>query len=324
MLWRMQHEVSYKLFTVLENCNGLYEQFAKAPEQVKAIENIAKNTLAVVPKLAPVSKTDPKYAAYKSISADIASLSNNDVSISARLQTTKKIRKEYIAACGYVACPLCKATGRHEGTDCPVCDGDREIEERFEGRIDLSAYDRIECPLCDGEGSVRAEQCPACGGECRMDRRYAETVDVSEYDKVDCPLCKGTSRFKGDDCPACSGLGEMDRRHVDEIDLREYKEVDCPLCERAGQYDGSTCPECQGNGRMQRRFADQVDLREYKKVNCPVCEGKARYKGNDCPACGGLAKINRRDAAGIGGEWKVEDLDATGRLYQLPSLSEAG
>jgi hypothetical protein len=24
---------------------------------------------------------------------------------------------------------------------------------------------------------------------------------------------------------------------------------------------------------------------------------------------------------GIGGEWKVEDLDATGRLYQLPFLS---
>jgi len=27
---------------------------------------------------------------------------------------------------------------------------------------------------------------------------------------------------------------------------------------------------------------------------------------------------------GIGGEWKVEDLDATGRLYQLPFLSDRG
>jgi Malate:quinone oxidoreductase (Mqo) len=27
---------------------------------------------------------------------------------------------------------------------------------------------------------------------------------------------------------------------------------------------------------------------------------------------------------GIGGEWKVEDLDATGRLYQLPFLSGRG
>ena len=27
---------------------------------------------------------------------------------------------------------------------------------------------------------------------------------------------------------------------------------------------------------------------------------------------------------GIAGEWKVEDLDATGRLYQLPFLSRQG
>lgn len=27
---------------------------------------------------------------------------------------------------------------------------------------------------------------------------------------------------------------------------------------------------------------------------------------------------------GVGGEWKVEDLDATGRLYQLPFLSRLG
>jgi hypothetical protein len=27
---------------------------------------------------------------------------------------------------------------------------------------------------------------------------------------------------------------------------------------------------------------------------------------------------------GLGGEWKVEDLDATGRLYQLPFLSRQG
>jgi hypothetical protein len=27
---------------------------------------------------------------------------------------------------------------------------------------------------------------------------------------------------------------------------------------------------------------------------------------------------------GIGGEWEVEDLDATGRLYQLPFLSRHG
>jgi hypothetical protein len=27
---------------------------------------------------------------------------------------------------------------------------------------------------------------------------------------------------------------------------------------------------------------------------------------------------------GVGGEWKVEELDATGRLYQLPFLSQPG
>jgi DnaJ-class molecular chaperone len=296
MLWRMQHEVSHKLFIVLENCNGLSEQLAAAttPTQIKAVESIAKATLSVVPALSPVSKTDPKYAAYKSISDDVLALSKSKASVSVRLQKTKKIRQEYVAAYGFVACPLCEGTGRHGETDCPVCNGDREIEKRFADRVDLTAYEQVDCPVCEGEGLYYGDRCPACGGEARMDRRYADAIDVRDYAKVECPLCKGTSKYEGADCPACGGNGEMDRRHEAQLDVKEFKNVKCPLCEGGGQYDGRNCPECGGEGEMPRRSADKVDLRDYKKVDCPVCDAEGRLHGNDCPVCGGEARIDKR------------------------------
>ncbi len=301
MLWRMQHEVSHTLFTVLENCDGLAKQLktAKTESQVRAVETLAKATLGKLPKLAPVSKKDPNYAAYKSVSANLVSLSKDKSDIPAQLAKAQAIRREYVAALGYVACPLCKGTGRHEGSDCPVCNGDREIDERFADRVDLSAYEKINCPLCEGKGRFRGEDCPACGGDKKMDRRYAESVDVREYEEVDCPLCKGKGRYEGDECPACGGDAKMDRRYADMVDLRDYEEVDCPLCKGKGRYEGQDCPECRGNARMHRRFADKVDLSEYKKVDCPVCRGKGRRKGEDCPACGGEARIHRRDLENI-------------------------
>jgi rubrerythrin len=116
----------------LKTCDGIARQLkaAKTAEQTKAVEKIAKATLDKLPKLAPVSKKKgPKYAAYKSISADVASLAKDKGSVSKRLAKAHDLRKEYVAAYGFVACPLCKGSGRHEGTDCPVCNGDREIEE---------------------------------------------------------------------------------------------------------------------------------------------------------------------------------------------------
>jgi DnaJ-class molecular chaperone len=297
MLWRTQHEISHKLLTILEDCNGLAKHLkaSKTEAQIKAVEKIAAATLDQLPILAPVSKKDPKYAAYKSISADIASLAKSGDTVSTRLEKAHDLREEYVAAFGFIPCPLCKGSGRHEGTDCPVCNGDREIEEHFAERIDLSDYNKVDCPLCKGAGNFEGDVCPVCGGDAEMDRRYADRVDVSDYQKVDCPLCNGTTKHKERDCPVCGGNGELDRRHSAQVDLREFEDVNCPLCEGKGRYEERDCPECGGEGEMERRFADQVDLRDYSKVDCPVCEGKGRRFGDECPACSGEAKIDRRD-----------------------------
>ncbi|UPK39536.1 HNH endonuclease [Bradyrhizobium sp. 186] len=296
-LWLMQQELSHKLFAMLQTCDVLAKQLEapKTKDQIEAIEDLAKKAIAAMPVLAPLSKTDPKYEAYQAISADVASLSNGAAAISVRLRKAQDIRRDYVATFGFVACPLCQATGRHEGTDCPVCNGDREIEEHFADRVDLSDYNKVDCPLCDGDGHFRGSDCPVCGGDAQMDKRYADNIDIREYQEVDCPLCEGSGRFDGDQCPACGGDAQIDRRYADRIDLREYEEVDCPLCEGKGRYEGRDCPECGGDARMQRRFADKIDINDYSKVDCPVCDGKGRRKGDDCPVCGGEAKIDRGD-----------------------------
>lgn len=298
LLWRTQHEISQKLLTVLEDCDGLAAQLkkAKTKDQVKAVEKIAKATLDRLPALAPVSKKDPKFDKYKSITADVDSLSKDTTSaIVTRLEKAHDLRQQYVAAFGFVACPLCAGSGHHEGSDCPVCNGDREIEERIAERIDVSDFEKVDCPLCAGTGHFDGGDCPACGGDAQMDRRYAERIDVSDYQLVNCPLCEGAATHKGQDCPVCGGNGELDRQHAAEVDLNEYAEVDCPLCEGGGQYDGGDCPECGGERTMERRFADRVDLRDYTKVDCPVCHGRGARNGDECPACGGEARIDRRD-----------------------------
>ncbi len=298
MLWRTQHKISDKLLTVLEDCDGLAVQLkkAKTKDQVEAVEKIARNTLSKLPNLAPVSKNDPKYKAFQSISANVESLSKDKSTVSNRLAKAQNIRREYVAAYGFVACPLCKGSGRHDGSDCPVCNGDREIEESFVDRIDLQDYQKVKCPLCEGEGRYDGDDCPECGGDGRMDRRYADRVDLGEYKKVDCPLCEGEGRYDGDDCPECGGDGTMDRRYADRVDLGEYKKVDCPLCEGEGRHGGDDCPECGGEGKMDRRHADRMDLGDYKKVKCPLCKGSGRRNGDDCPECGGEGKMDRRYA----------------------------
>jgi DnaJ-class molecular chaperone len=297
LLWRTQHKISSKLLTVLEDCNSLEKQLAaaKTKEQVKAVERIAKSTVERLPTMAPVSKTDSNYGAFKSISADVASLSKDKGTIAARLEKASGIRKDYVAAFGFVACPLCKGSGRHERTDCPVCGGDREIEEKFVDRIDLKDYERVDCPLCEGEGAFRGEPCPACGGDAQMDRRYADMVDPEDYGKVECPLCEGMSKYDGEVCPVCGGEGELDRRHADEVDLKEFKSAKCPLCAGDCRHEGRDCPVCGGNGEMQRRFVDRIDLRDYDKVACPVCDGEGIRNGIECPICGGAGQVSRGD-----------------------------
>jgi hypothetical protein len=297
LLWRTQYKISSKLLTVLEDCDVLEKQLtaAKTTEQVKAVKKIARSTLAKLPTMAPVSKKDPNYAAIESISTGIASISKNRGTIAGRLEKARGIRKEYVAAFGFVTCPLCEGSGRHEGSDCPVCGGDREIEEKFADRVDLREYEKVDCPLCEGDGAFRGEPCPACGGEARMDRRYADMVDAGDYGKVECPLCEGSSKHDGEVCPVCGGEGELDRRHADQVDLKEFQSVKCPVCAGHGRREGRDCPACGGSGEVQRRHLDRIDLRDYEKVDCPVCEGEGVRHGSECPTCGGEGRIARGD-----------------------------
>lgn len=301
MMWRMQDEVSHKLYVVLETCDALAKQLDKAgnPDQVEAVKKLAKKTLAVLPTLAPVSKADPKYAAFQTISADLGSLTDKKEKLHVRLKKAQVMRSTYVAALGYVACPLCKATGAYDGYDCPVCGGDREISERRADDVDLSDFEKVACPVCNGIGRLKGNDCPGCGGEQRIERRFAEEIDVRDYADVKCPLCRGQGRFKGADCPECGGDGKLEARYSNEIDLRQYKEVDCPLCKAQGTYGGEDCPVCHGDRTMERRYADEVDIRDYGAVKCPLCKGKGSFEGEDCPACNGDREMDRRYAQQI-------------------------
>lgn len=294
--WRMQHNLSFKLIALLESCSLMDAQLqlATTKAQVKAIEAVAKRTLDAIPSLAPASDEDPKRAAYAAVVTDFQELKASAAPIAKRLRQARRVREKFVAAYGYVTCPLCDASGRHDGSDCPVCLGDRQVEKSDLARIDLDQFSKVDCPLCDGAGEHDHEPCPACGGEGNMDRRYADFVDVRDYETVDCPLCEGETTFDGETCPACSGEGEMTRQQSHHVDLRRYDEIDCPLCEGKGRWDGDDCPECRGNCRMQRRFADEVNVRAYEMVDCPLCDGKGRHRGDDCPVCDGDQEIERR------------------------------
>lgn len=295
--WMMQQELSHKMFAMLQTCSVLANQLntAKTSDQAEAIKDLAERAIAVMPTIAPLSKTDPNYQAYQAISVEALSLSVRDTPVDARLRKAKKIRSDYVAAFGFVPCPLCHGSGEHDGTDCPVCNGDREIDKNIAERVDLQDFAIVECPVCHGAGTLRGEPCPVCGGYARMERRYAERVDAREYDLVDCPLCKGSGRFQSDRCPACDGDCRKDRRYADRIDPAEYDEVDCPVCEGTGSHDGDTCRVCHGDRQMPRHIANQIDTREYTKVDCPLCAGTGRFKGDDCPVCGGERQIDRVD-----------------------------
>jgi DnaJ-class molecular chaperone len=299
-LWAMQDEVGRKLFLILAECERLDEELkrAKTPVQTKAIESIAKASLAELPKLAPVSHADPHYAAYKAISADLKAVSTK-TAIPVQLRQAKRIKQEYVAALGYVACPLCKASGYYDGADCLVCGGDREIAEEAADQVDLAEFTKVECPLCKGGGKFDGEDCPECGGEGNMQRRFAENVDTRQYKRVECPLCKGGGQYDGDDCPGCHGDGEMPRYAADQVDVRQYKSVECPLCKGKGVYDADRCPECGGDGEMPGYAADQVDVRQYKKVKCPLCMGSGQFDGDDCPECQAEGETPRGQAENV-------------------------
>jgi DnaJ-class molecular chaperone len=306
MLWQMQDEVSRKLFVLLEDCNRLATQFehAKTAIQVKAIEKIASETLGLIPKLGPVSKKDPAYKAYSSISSGLSNLRHpkEGDGVSATLQKARSIKEQYVAALGFVPCPLCGATGSYDGLDCPVCSGDKEIDRKIANKIDTDLYTKVKCSLCKGGGRFKSEDCPECEGEGKLQRRYAEQIDVSKYEVVSCPLCKSHGNFRGETCPECNGEGKMENWQADQVDVSKYKNVECPLCKGSGEFRSNDCPECAGEGKMENWQADQVDVSKYKNVECPLCEGSGEFRSNDCPECAGEGKME---------SWQADQVDVT-------------
>jgi hypothetical protein len=296
MQFRMQADLSVKVLSALETCARMREQIvaAKTDKQVKAAEDLAKKILDKLPAIAPVSSTDPKFAEFQALSLEIVDLAKSGNSVQSRLGRVGALRRRVVEALDLVDCPLCLATGRFHGEDCPVCLGDRELERSEAQKVDVESYDLVDCPVCEGERRLRGEDCPACGGEGEMERRFAERIDERDYTMVDCPICEGECRHLGETCHACGGEGQMERRHAEQIDPRDYELVDCPLCEGTGRHDGEDCPECGGDRRMQRRHADRVDLSDYNLVDCPVCVGSGRLRGEDCPACGAEGRFERR------------------------------
>jgi DnaJ-class molecular chaperone len=296
MQFRMQAELTVKVLSALETCERLHKQLnaARTEKQVKAAEGLAKTILAKLPTIAPVSKADAKFAEFEAISFEINKLARSGKSVRSRLGRVGALRRRVVEALDLVACPLCDATGRHHGEDCPVCLGDRELESGEAERVEVDRYDSVDCPVCEGSGRLRGEDCPACGGEGDMERRFAERIDERDYTMVECPICEGACTHLGLTCHACGGEGQLERRHADVIDTRDYELVECPLCEGTGRHEDGDCAECGGGGTMQRRHADRVDLREYGLVDCPVCEGSGRLRGEDCPACGAEGRFERR------------------------------
>lgn len=301
MLWTMQEEGGRKLFLLLDECERLEKELAstQTEAQRKAIETIAEKALADLPSLAPVSQADPHYEAYKTISPHLSSLNAQSVkppTLAARLKKAKQLKREYVAALGYVACPLCKASGYYDEADCPVCGGDREIQESIADQVDLAEYENVNCPLCNGCGKYDGDDCIECGGEGQMQRRFADYVDMDKYKKVACPLCKGSERIAGTDCPECGGDGEMPRYAADQVDVRQYEQVECPLCKGKGRYSGDDCPECGCYGEMPRHAANKVDLGFYRKVKCPLCKGSGPFDRGDCPECAAEGEMTRGQA----------------------------
>jgi ribosomal protein L40E len=304
-LWQFQGEVTGRLFTMLNACHSLNAQLAaaKTPDQVAAVEGLAKKAIIQVGKMAPTSKQDPDYTAFEAMKPQFDALAKSSTKpehVQATLKLASTVKVEFAQRAGYEACPLCKGKGYYKQEDCPACGGDGELTKNEICALDLNQYTDVTCPLCNGKRTFNGSDCPACDGAGEMEHRYADQVDLREYSRVDCPLCEGKGTFRGADCPESHGEQQMERRHADQVDLRGYTLVDCPLCEGKGTFRSADCPECHGDRRMERHSANQVDLRQYESQICSICEGRGEWRDMTCRACGGEGRLER---------WQADQLD---------------
>ncbi len=300
-VWELQAEVTGSLFTILKACESLNLQIgtASSAEELASVKKLATEVLAAVPKMAPSSKQDPGYAAFKAMKPKFKALAESSTE-SNDLETTLSfavsVKEEYARRAGYVDCPLCKGRGHYNQMDCPECGGEAELTEAQAESIDLSRYALVDCPLCDGTRKFRGDECPACGSDGKMEQRYADQLDTRDWEEVDCPVCEGCGILRGETCRPCQGAGRMDRHDADRIDARDYELTDCPLCDGSGRYRGYDCRVCGGNCQITRRDADMVDLREYESVECTICNGSGEWDDRTCRACGGEGAMDRDQA----------------------------
>jgi len=295
LLWDSQAAISGHLGQILSACKSLKESLGNAPgpHEIDIAENLALDLATKLSSLAPVSKTDPKYAAIQSVDLSFASAPKK-ANVTQLLEQAEEAHQQYLTAFGYVVCPLCHGTGRHNGSECPFCQGEREVPKDSVSDFDPRRYEEVDCPLCLGEGTFEGDLCPVCHGDRRFERRYALQVDIRQYDRVSCPVCNGTGQRGDAICRGCGGNGDMQKHFADDIHMPDYDDVDCPLCKGDGRFRGETCPECYSAGQMEQHFAKQVDLTKYNEIACPLCKGTRNHRGETCPFCGGEGEIEQQ------------------------------
>ncbi|MGM9517036.1 HNH endonuclease [Roseateles sp. DB2] len=295
--WLGLAEISKQIAGTLSLCVEMKAHLAKARDagEVQAVEQVAKEVLALLPTLAAQSTLDAVQPTLSKLMAGMSAAGGGTgASTEAQLDVAAQLEVEFLLNSGLKQCPLCDGTKSHNGYECPVCVGDGAIPRDLDP--DLDEFQMVTCGLCEGARHYEGEDCPACGGEGALERRFAERIDFSRYKSVECRLCKGEKVWDGEQCPVCAGEGEVPRHYADQVDLNQYDLVECPLCDGEGRHEGDECPVCNGDKRMQQRYADRVELSDYRLCQCPVCSGTRQHFGDDCPACAGEGRMLGRDA----------------------------
>lgn len=210
-------------------------------------------------------------------------------------------------AAGYVRCPLCEGLGTHDGSECPVCQGDRSVEKQLLSTVDLDSYRMVACPLCKGEREYEGDVCPACNGDQKMQQRYADNIDIRDYQLVYCTLCNGRGLWHREECPLCSGDRKLQQRVVDNVDISDYDTVKCPICEGSGRGpDRNDCRACLGDGQILKGKAEALDRRDFELCKCKLCKGTGAFMEGDCPVCAGDGMLPKEVSDQV--EWREYDM----------------
>lgn len=295
--WEMQSKSMVGGLLLMKAIAKLSDQMESAKsKELATLETKAESVIALIPKMAPLSHTDPLFEDYENAKTALKEIVKTG-SVKSKLRRAKKVRTEFIANAGYVTCFVCDGSGYRDDRDCPVCDGEKQIPEDFAENLDVSPYEKVDCPVCEGAGARSGQRCDVCDGEREMDRRFADRIDPKDYQEVSCPLCEGKGYYDDRDCDVCAREGVVEPRNLEYFDSNDYAHHPCPVCKKTGYLDGLDCHACDGEGSMQKRYLDELDLSDYEDIDCPVCNGSNIWGDLDeCPACQGKRQMAKRYA----------------------------